>query len=116
MQSQMPTPTKKFTFYKIWLWFSVIAYAITVLAHVAYLISAPPNCSACGLAYLGVVPFLLLSVLLIFINVFLVPAQLIHYKGSMMPALKRLSWFVFLIIPVLGVVIMMLASALLGER
>lgn len=99
----MITKTHNLKFYTAWLYISIIAIAAAIGMTVAFAISTPKDCPACGLAAVGLLPFWFFGLLAILINLITIPVKLKKYSHDFTKQLKTLSLLVFaasLLIPV----------------
>lgn len=86
---------KKFTLYKSWLIFSAIAIFGAIVLTLLFQLSVPKDCPACGMAGVGLVPFLLLAFTALVINTIAIPVQLKKYSHEFSNKLKLSSWLLF---------------------
>lgn len=99
----------KIPFYKIWLWLSiaVILFAIGITA--LFIFTLPENCSSCGMAAVGLVPFWTLALLSAAINIIVVPIVLRKHSKSLTRNLRILSQILLVISVILLVGFTLLA-------
>lgn len=82
--------------YKIWLITGFAIVVLTVVLTVLFNLSAQKDCASCGMAAVGLVPFWLLSYLVLLINSIVIPIYNLRHKTSF-NFISILSWVYFIV-------------------
>ncbi len=88
---------KRFKGYTVWICISIAVLTITAGATGIFYITLPANCSACGLASVGLVPFVLATIGVSLVNLIAVPYHLIRYSRILSTTIRALSYVVLFV-------------------
>ena len=103
---------KKFTAYKIWLIFSIVAVLAAIVLTVVFQLSVPKDCPACRMAAVGLVPFYLLAFLALVVNTIVIPINVKKHSFEFTHNLKLLSWLILVpsVVAILALILLMVLN------
>ena len=103
---------QKFKIYKIWLISSTIAVLSAIVLTIVFQLTLPKGCSACGMASVGLVPFLFLAFIALIVNTIVIPINLKKHSLEFTHKMKLVSWqlFIFSVVAILAVIVLMVLN------